>query len=919
MPTLHSLLRRQLRRQFGDVENVPEILTSFIRTVDDAYHEFDEDHALLERSLKLSSDELMQTNDNLRTLLKALPDLFFRIDANDIITEYQAGSGTELALCPKDVIGQSVRDIPVLNVDNRLFLAIRYARKNQQRTNIEYVLLEKNRQRYFEARLFPVTGKQIAILIRDISERKCEEIRLQVNERQLRQQNNLLVVAAKSKHLTSGDLDTALKEITAITAQGLNIERSSIWLYNKDHSKLTCAKLFIKSTDHHSHGLELFASEYPAYFAALDNKRTIAADNAHTHPSTFEFTNNYLKPLGITSMLDATIRIGSRAVGVICNEHIGPARTWTQEERNFAASMADFVSLALETRERKKAQSALSESENKFRILSETTDSVIVVFRDKFLYINPPLLRLSGYSKQEILNMHPCEMVHDEYKARIEQLIEHYKAGSTKTIRLEIRILDRKGKQHWMFMTANCIQFDGEPAVLATAFDITERKAMEDQLRHQAFHDQLTGLPNRALFISHLEQAIARSKRHTTLFAVLFIDLDRFKVINDSLGHTVGDKLLIEIAHRLRSNLQAADTVTRIGGDEFTVLLQDLNSMDNAIHIADRVQNVISAPILIGDHEIITKASIGIALNNTDYEQAEHILRDADIAMYRAKNNGKACYEIFDAEMHARALRLLKMESDLRHAIEREEFELYYQPIVAMQTGWISGFEALIRWNHPEQGLVSPIEFIPLAEETGMINEIGAWVLSRACRQIHDWQKELNGEEVPPININVSGKQLAHGSLASHVINILDDMCIDGSRIKLELTETAVMENPTLASAMITQLKQHHVRIAIDDFGTGYSSLSYLHKFPIDTLKVDRSFVNNIGEDGENSEIVNTIVMLAHSLGLDVVAEGIETEHQQQHLQAIGCDYAQGYLFARPMPADEALQRLLREKGSECT
>jgi len=914
MPALHPLLRRQLKRQFGDAESIPEILASLIQAIDDAYHEFDEDQALLERSLKLSSDELMQTNDNLRALLKALPDLFFRIDANNIITEYQAGSGTELALCPKEVIGQSVCDIPVLNVDNRLFLAIRVARKSQQRTNIEYVLSKNNHRRFFEARLFPVTGKQLAILVRDISERKHEEIRLQINERQLRQQNKLLIIAAKSKNLTSGDLDTALKEITTIATQGLKVERSSIWLYNENHSKLTCAKLFVKTVGQHSHGLELFASEYPAYFEALDNKRTIAADNAHIHPSTLEFTENYLKPLGITSMLDATIRIGSRAVGVICNEHIGPARTWTQEERNFAGSMADFVSLAMETREREKAQSALRESENKFRILSETTDSMIVVFREKFLYINPPLIRLSGYSKQEILNMHPCEIVHDEYKPRIEQLIEDYKAGSTKTVRSELRILDREGKQHWMFMTANCIQFDGEPAVLATAFDITERKAMEDQLRHQAFHDQLTALPNRALFISHLEQAIARAKRHATLFAVLFIDLDRFKVINDSLGHTVGDKLLIEIAHRLRNNLQAADTVTRIGGDEFTVLLQDLNSMDNAIHIADRVQKVISAPILIGDHEIITTASIGIALNNTDYEQAEHILRDADIAMYRAKNNGKACYEIFDAEMHARALRLLKMESDLRHAIEREEFELYYQPIVAMPTGWISGFEALIRWNHPEHGLVSPVEFIPLAEETGMINEIGAWVLSNACKQIRDWQEKLNGEEVPPININVSGKQLAHGSLASLVINILNEMGIDGSRIKLELTETAVMENPTLASAMITQLKQHRVRIAIDDFGTGYSSLSYLHKFPIDTLKVDRSFINNIGEDGENSEIVNTIVMLAHSLGLDVVAEGIETKHQHQHLQFIGCDYAQGYLFASPMPAAEALDRLLKEK-----
>ena len=915
MATLHPLLRRQLERQFGDEENIPQTLLPFVHAVDAAYHEFEENHALLQRSLKLSSDELMQTNDNLRTLLEALPDLFFRIDADDTVSDFHTGNGTFLDLPPREVIGKVIHRIPALNAGNRMFLAIRHARKTRQRTNFEYRLDSNDERRFFEARLFPVSDDQLAILVRDITERKLEEIRLLDNERQLRQQNKLLVDTAKSKHLASGELETALREIAAIAAQGLKVARSSIWLYSEDREKLTCASLYTHKGSSHGDGLELSATDYPAYFEALRNKRTIAADDALTHPNTSEFSEDYLKPLGITSMLDAAIRVGGRTVGVLCNEHIGPARSWSQEERNFAASMADFVSLAMETRERKKAQSALSESEAKFRVLSETTDSVIVVFRERFLYINPKLLKISGYSQEEIFAMPPSQMVHAEDKAIIEQVISQYLSGSTKTMRSEIRILDRNGNTHWMFMTANGIQFDGQPAVLATAFDITERKAMEDQLRHQAYHDKLTGLPNRALFISHLEQALARAKKRATLFAVLFIDLDRFKIINDSLGHMVGDKLLVEIAQRLRSNLQAADTVTRLGGDEFTVLLQDLRSMDNAVHIADRLQKLISEPIFIGEHEIITTASIGIALNNGDYQHADHILRDADIAMYRAKNNGKACYEIFDAEMHARALRLLKMESDLRHAIERGEFELYYQPIVAMPTGWVTGFEALIRWNHPEQGLVSPFEFIPLAEETGMINEIGAWVLTDACKRIRDWQDKLDGEDVPPININVSSKQLAHGNLASHVIDVLQRMGIDGSRIKLELTETAVMENPSLASAMITQLRQHQVRIAIDDFGTGYSSLSYLHKFPIDTLKVDRSFVNNIGENGENAEIVNTIVMLAHSLGLDVVAEGIETEQQHQHLQAIGCDYAQGYLFARPMPAQEALQRLLREKG----
>lgn len=914
MTTLHTRLRQQLRQQFGDETNVPETLTPFIATVDTAYREYDEHQSQLKHALKQNADQLLQSNDNLRSLLTALPDLFFHIDDDDIITDYQAGTDTSLNLTASDLIGQSIHNIPALNVGNQLFKAIRYVRKNQQQTNIEYVLFEQDEKRFFESRLFPVKGNRIAILVRDISQRKQEQISIQISERKLRKQNELLIDAAKNKQLISGHLDVAFNEITTIATRGLNIERSSIWLYNDDHSKLTCYSLHIKSTGTHSHGLELFAGEYSTYFNALRNTRTIAADDANTHPSTHEFSKNYLKPLGITSMLDATIRIGGKTIGVLCNEHVGPARSWTQEERNFAASMADFVSLVMETREREKAQAALTESEDKFRILSETTDSIIVVFREKFLYANPTLSKISGFSQQEILAMPPRDIVLDEYKPMVDQLIQNYRSNNTKTVRSEVRICDKGGKQHWLFMIASRIQFDGEPAVLATAFDITERKVMEEQLRHQAFHDKLTGLPNRALFISHLEQAIAHSKRHARLFAVLFIDLDRFKIINDSLGHMVGDKLLSEISQRLKGCVQEGDTVTRLGGDEFTVLLQDLNSTDNAVHIAKRIQKVIAEPISIDEHRIITSASIGIALNNTHYEQGEHILRDADIAMYRAKSNGKAGYEIFDTEMHARAVRRLAMENDLRQAIAREEFELYFQPIVAMPTGWISGFEALIRWNHPENGLVSPVEFIPLAEETGMINDIGTWVLTTACKHIQHWQGQLGREDVPPININVSGKQLAHGSLANFVINMLNDMNIDGSQIKLELTETAVMENPSLASAMITQLKKHRVRIAIDDFGTGYSSLSYLHKFPIDTLKIDRSFVNNISEDGENTEIVNTIVMLAHSLGLDVVAEGIETEAQLQHLQAIGCDYAQGYLFAKPMTAEKALQRLIHEK-----
>ncbi len=446
-------------------------------------------------------------------------------------------------------------------------------------------------------------------------------------------------------------------------------------------------------------------------------------------------------------------------------------------------------------------------------------------------------------------------------------------------------------------------------------------KALEENkehFRHAAFHDALTGLPNRSLFIDHLKLAIERSKlHHDHLFAVLFLDLDRFKNINDSLGHNTGDQLLVAIADRIGGCLRPTDTIARLGGDEFAILLDGLEEWTLASDVAQRVQNELVKPFSMNGHEVYTTASIGIRLSMDGREDAENMLRDADTAMYRAKDAGKARHELFHSTMHTRAVALLKLENDLRRALERDEFCVYYQPIMSLETEALAGFEALVRWNHPERGLVPPDEFIPIAEETGLITEIGAIVLREACSQAREWHRAL-GKETLTMSVNLSGKQLTQTNLIQHVQDTLEQTGLNPTCLRLEITESVVMENAELATNTLLQLRRLGVHLSIDDFGTGYSSLSYLHRFPVNTLKIDRSFIGRMAKGDENSEIVRTICTLANNLGMEVVAEGVETREQLELLRSLKCEYGQGYLFSRPVDAENATVIVREDPSSGC-
>jgi diguanylate cyclase (GGDEF)-like protein len=435
----------------------------------------------------------------------------------------------------------------------------------------------------------------------------------------------------------------------------------------------------------------------------------------------------------------------------------------------------------------------------------------------------------------------------------------------------------------------------------------------KDHFRHAAFHDSLTGLPNRAMFTELLKAEIESSKRRNGhMFAVLFLDLDRFKNINDSLGHTHGDLLLVAFAERLERTLRPVDTLARFGGDEFAILLSGMSDATDAVRVAQRIQDELMLPFVLDKNSAFASSSIGIALSSTGYDRPEDILRDADTAMYRAKENGKARYEVFDHGMHARAVSRLQLESDLRQAVEQKEFCVYYQPIVSLQTGRLAGFEALVRWNHPRRGLVSPADFIPVAEETGLIVPIGEWVLLEACKHIRKCQLAFPSHRSLSLSVNLSARQVAQADLLDRIKEALAVSKLSPHCLKLEITESVVMENAEAATLMFRQLRALGVQLSIDDFGTGYSSLSYLHRFPLNYLKIDRSFVTHITKDNDNA-IVRTISTLARNLGMEVIAEGIETEEQYQQLRMLGCEYGQGYLFSHPVHSEGVLHLLAQD------
>lgn len=560
--------------------------------------------------------------------------------------------------------------------------------------------------------------------------------------------------------------------------------------------------------------------------------------------------------------------------------------------------------------ERKLTEKALKESEERYALASLAANDGLWDWdlKSNEVHYSTRWKLMLGYEDDEIGSGTEewFKRVHPADSEQVEQEIRKHLEGSSTHFENEHRMMHKNGSYRWMLTRGITVrEEDGTPTRMAgSQTDISLRKRAEEQLVRDAFYDVLTGLPNRALFMDRLGHALKRLKRLMDGygFAVLFLDLDRFKIINDSLGHMTGDALLVETARRLDKCVRPGDTVARLGGDEFVILFDDVRDAESARFIAERVQSAICAPFYVNSCEVFSSASIGIALSSQEYDRPEDILRDADITMYRAKALGKARVEVFDPSMRAHALSLLHMETDLRRALERDEFRVYYQPIVALGTDSVMSLEALIRWQHPHHGLTSPEEFIPLAEETGLIVSVGEWVLRKVCTDIQQWQAD--GSRPIRVAVNISPVQLRRPGFVKSVIAILDEYKVSGNCLGMEITENVLLDKGTATVDLLNGLKELGIQIILDDFGTGYSSLSYLQHLPIDILKIDRSFVAKLTRDDEQVRIIETIILLGRNLGIDVVAEGIETDEQLERLRSINCDQGQGFLFSKPIEGE---------------
>jgi diguanylate cyclase (GGDEF)-like protein/PAS domain S-box-containing protein len=568
--------------------------------------------------------------------------------------------------------------------------------------------------------------------------------------------------------------------------------------------------------------------------------------------------------------------------------------------------------------ERKLAEEALRHNEERFRLLVEGVKDYAIFMLDpdgKVASWNEGAHHIKGYHHKEIVGHHFSIFYPEEDLKRSKPERELEIAQQEGSYEEEGWRVRKDGSRFWasVLITALWDEAGGLRGFAKVTRDITERKVLEKQLHHQAFYDLLTELPNRALFMERLEHALSRANRRSGKVAVLFVDLDNFKVINDSLGHKEGDQLLRAVAERLKPCLRPEDTAARLGGDEFTILIEDVTSVGEVVQIAERVADVLEPPFDLDEQEVFVTVSTGIALNDATQERAEDLLRHADMAMYRAKNKGKAHYELFRTNMEAEVQKRLEVESELRRALELEEFRVYYQPMVALESGKIAGVEALVRWEHPKRGLLLPEEFLAVAEETGLIVRIGRWVLREACKQAQAWQQRCPSASPLTMSVNLSPTQFFHPEL---VAEILHETEVDASTLQLEITEGALTTiTARSAEDILHRLKDLGVKLAIDDFGVGYSSLSYLKRFPVDYLKIDRSFIGGLKQDlnsgaWKDEEIVPAMIDMTHALGLGVVAEGVEAAKQLARLSDMRCDLAQGNYLLEPLPG-EALADIL--------
>ncbi len=673
----------------------------------------------------------------------------------------------------------------------------------------------------------------------------------------------------------------------------MQLSQNLVNKYSALSSNAVETKMLRRSYYHYAHGLNsVFSSlQRGDTFGAHVLSETVASLRFRTLMQAINNANVVSDDAAERSNLFATIGTG---VGLI-----GSAVAISFLFSLFSRTQRDFAALSFEADQR-----ALRKSEQRFRsLVSNASDIILILDRGgKISYLSPAGEQLWQDMWFDLSQSSVFDVTCEEDRDRLRELLWAVSGNSGEIVTDEIRLLKcPTDLRHFEVILNNCSSVPGIEGVVMTCHDISERRTLLEQLSFQAYHDSLTGLPNRLLFMHRLERAVNRAERSHGLTGILFLDLDNFKIINDSLGHQIGDQLLIAVAERLQSCVREKDTVARLGGDEFTIVMENVHSNQDVLLAVERIRARLAEPVEIDGRQVVADISIGIVISEGGQDQPQDLMKNADTAMYQAKIAGKGQYVVFDRSMKHLAIERLDMETDMRRAIEKGEFRVHFQPILRISDGSVAELEALVRWEHPTRGMISPAMFIPLAEETGLIVPLGTWVMRESCRQLVRWHEEFPALKSMGISVNLSGRQLVDSGLVDSVQRVIRETGLDSRLIKLEITESIMMQDIPLTILRLRELYELGVRLAVDDFGTGYSSLCYLNDFPVDTLKIDRAFVQRLGQQPEDQAIVEAIITLGKNLSMHVTSEGIETDEQLQILRDLQCDLGQGFLFSKPL------------------
>ncbi|HVZ81378.1 MAG TPA: EAL domain-containing protein [bacterium] len=849
---------------------------------------------------------LTESQERLRTVVTGAPVVLFAIDRNGIFTLSEGSALKRLGFAPGQVVGTSAFD---LYRDNPgIVQSLKRALSGE-----EFSEFLETGGLVFDTHLSPVRDAQGAVVgvngfSVDVTERRSME---RVLQKRMEFEKLITSLSSHFINLPLPQIDEGIRNGIGSIGRFIGVDRVFMYVVQKEKSPNPAFEWYSEGVDPLSDEVSgISLDSFPWFSEKLGQGEAIQLVSLEELPAEASAEREFLGRRGVRSIVAVPLATAGTLIGFLTFSTTRAAKTWTPEDLALFKITGEMFAGALM---RKRNEQALLESEGKFRVLFHNAFDSIFLFAIRPDGSPGPILEANdvacvklGYARSELLGKTFQELFIQDETGDIPKHLQ--KLIQQDHLSFEKHQVAKNGLKIPVEINAHLFEWGGQRLVQAIARDITDRKRAEETIRRQAYYDPLTNLPNRMLFKDRLEQAMKQAHRNRQMLGVIVLDLDRFKNINETLGHILGDKLLVAVAERLLEVLHESETIARFGGDEFTLLLPQINSVEEATQHAQKIIELLAAPFKVSNHELHLTTSIGISFYPEDGENAELLLKNAETAMYRAKEQGRNNYQLYASVMNVSAFKQLLMENSLRRALDREEFVVYYQPQYEIKTQKLVGAEALVRWKHPDLGLVFPTEFIGLAEETGLIVPIGEWVIRNVCAKNKEWQEA--GCEKVCIGVNLSARQFQQRNLVASISQILHDTGLDPKWLGLEITESIAMKNADFTISALNELKKMKIKLSLDDFGTGYSSLSYLKRFPLEALKIDRSFVRDITTDPNDAAIVNAVVALAHSLKLTVVAEGVETETQLEFLRNNHCDAVQGYIFSHPLSEDNFLKEL---------